>query len=52
MTMNHELVSVLNIYHRTVRNVFTISRPISKVIQDRLGFWNQIINFGFLISET
>ena len=39
MTMHHELISVLNIYHSTV-NEFTISRPISKAIQDRLGFWN------------
>ena len=39
MTMHHELVSVPNIYHSTV-NEFTISHPISKVIQDGLGFWN------------
>ena len=37
--MHHELVSVPNIYHSTV-NEFTVSHPISKVIQDGLGFWN------------
>ena len=44
MTMHQELVSVPNIYHSTV-NEFTISHPISKVIQDGLGFlymWRRI----------
>ena len=51
MTMNHELVSVLNIYHSTV-NEFTRSRPISKLSKTDLDSGIPIIDYGFLISGT